>query len=1143
MSGPRRALRPQLQQKHYVGRSRYLCIAQHRQQIGYQIRPVSNLPRLAASQGLQQLQPRPTSHLLWMRSSHSRSSDLSSSSESIRRLPLTIPTYGKSIFVRQTYYMNMNTSLLVSVSVFISTFPTSFRHKHRPTATLLYYTKLTLQKLFITKSKPADISARLQRQQLKLSLVHSNHLPCLLSPNPGVRINIVYYRTYRSLSPRPLLFQTHQLIRSLIRIISLLHGAHSQSHHSFSPVYHPTRRLPPGIYPKPIAAHLFTTLNGHLMLYVLRKMPTVLTRQLASAQDPQAASMVTYVTHHLPSSDHRVWALSTHGSMTTFLRESNTYISMNITNHANFGMQTSYRGEGATKQEAEHGTAVTSLTMVPSRNSLKIADTLCLTYPNHPPDQPTTNSTLTTLPTSTIYPHHWVYHGNEKKTCRLLVRPPTLALYGTLPPCGFPYHRKRRQNTWPQYRTGQTRRLTSSTTLRNCMGNYYTPAQSFQEAALFSPNWRPCWGSSILILSAQYHPQSSLPTTSTGGPTSSSNPTSAALSPHQLHSSTLERSLMRALELVSPSRSVTDGEHGASSLGGQQRSTGNETSLGPKPSVLSASSGFSFRSAMTTPTFSSTAITTELSKGGGTTGAETERSTKFSGEYINSSSKHHIPSHSIQFTSQANLTQQMHHPEVSILPTPYSSLTSHSHPNSMVSSLTLPLHTPHLNSDYTGKEDTPKPWRRSSAIRAGGIRKAYQSALTTTGSSTQTHTSHSQPSRFNTPLQPSSKNESKISKPQPYRPHLTPRVSPLRPHCLAGERLKLWQPAGSSHPAGHGSGFTLSDEDVDRIINIMNVSWSKGTRETYGAGLLVYHVFCDMRQLPEAQRAPAAQPLILAFISSLAGSYSGSTLSNYVCSVRAWHILHGLLWNMDDSQLKAALTGASNLAPPTSKRAKRLPITVQLLVQLLEHLDPNVPLDAAIRSCITTVFYTAARLGEFTVPSLTAFDSKLHITPADVSEKEDRHKHKVTAYQLPKTKSSAVGEEVSCASQEGPSDPNENLQNHLRINNPPNNGHLFAYKHGNGHRPLTKSALMQRLNTIAKTLGLDDLKGHRFRIGATLEYLLRGLPFDVVKTHGRWKGDSFTLYLRRHAVILAPYIQNHPILEPFTRYTMPAVRR
>ena len=214
---------------------------------------------------------------------------------------------------------------------------------------------------------------------------------------------------------------------------------------------------------------------------------------------------------------------------------------------------------------------------------------------------------------------------------------------------------------------------------------------------------------------------------------------------------------------------------------------GNETSLGPKQSVLSALSGFSFHSAMTTPIFSSTVTTMELSKGGGTTEAETERSIRFSGEYINSFLMHSMLSHSIQFMLQANLTQQMHHPEVSTLLTPYSSLKSHSHPSLMVSSLTPPLHTPHLNTDYTGKEDTRKLWKRSSAIQAGGIRKAYQSALMITN--LLTTPSYSQPSRFNTPLQPSSKNGSKVSKPQPYCPHLTPQVSLLHPHCLAGEWL------------------------------------------------------------------------------------------------------------------------------------------------------------------------------------------------------------------------------------------------------------------------------------------------------------------------------------------------------------------
>ena len=63
-------------------------------------------------------------------------------------------------------------------------------------------------------------------------------------------------------------------------------------------------------------------------------------------------------------------------------------------------------------------------------------------------------------------------------------------------------------------------------------------------------------------------------------------------------------------------------------------------------------------------------------------------------------------------------------------------------------------------------------------------------------------------------------------------------------------------------------------------------------------------------------------------------------------------------------------------------------------------------------------------------------------------------------------------------------------------------------------------------------------------IGAMLEYLLRGVPFDVMKVKGRWASNAFQLYLRKHNQILAPYMQSMPpetALE-FTRLAMPPVR-
>jgi hypothetical protein len=42
---------------------------------------------------------------------------------------------------------------------------------------------------------------------------------------------------------------------------------------------------------------------------------------------------------------------------------------------------------------------------------------------------------------------------------------------------------------------------------------------------------------------------------------------------------------------------------------------------------------------------------------------------------------------------------------------------------------------------------------------------------------------------------------------------------------------------------------------------------------------------------------------------------------------------------------------------------------------------------------------------------------------------------------------------------------------------------------------------------------------------------------------GRWVGEALTLYLRHHALVLAPFLQaNQPLLETFNRIAMPPVR-
>jgi hypothetical protein len=72
------------------------------------------------------------------------------------------------------------------------------------------------------------------------------------------------------------------------------------------------------------------------------------------------------------------------------------------------------------------------------------------------------------------------------------------------------------------------------------------------------------------------------------------------------------------------------------------------------------------------------------------------------------------------------------------------------------------------------------------------------------------------------------------------------------------------------------------------------------------------------------------------------------------------------------------------------------------------HINPDDPWDATIFTCITTTFYSIARLGEFTVPAIRTFDPAKHITQDSISETTDLNGLPVTKFHIPSMKMSPV---------------------------------------------------------------------------------------------------------------------------------------
>lgn len=195
------------------------------------------------------------------------------------------------------------------------------------------------------------------------------------------------------------------------------------------------------------------------------------------------------------------------------------------------------------------------------------------------------------------------------------------------------------------------------------------------------------------------------------------------------------------------------------------------------------------------------------------------------------------------------------------------------------------------------------------------------------------------------------------------------------------------------------------------------------------------------------ERAPASQALLSAFVAHMATAYSGKTISNYLNGMRARHLLHNVPWLLEKREMDAMLRAADKLTPSSSKRKKRRPYTPEFILAVCRQLDLEKPLDAAVFACLTTCFYASARLGEFTVRTLGSFNPNSHITPLHLSYDQDRNNFKVTILHLPRTKAAgSEGEDVYWASQDGDTDPTAALGNHLRVNQPSEASHLFAYK-------------------------------------------------------------------------------------------------
>ncbi|KAJ7758187.1 hypothetical protein DFH07DRAFT_741759 [Mycena maculata] len=370
------------------------------------------------------------------------------------------------------------------------------------------------------------------------------------------------------------------------------------------------------------------------------------------------------------------------------------------------------------------------------------------------------------------------------------------------------------------------------------------------------------------------------------------------------------------------------------------------------------------------------------------------------------------------------------------------------------------------------------------------------------------------------------------SRPQSARRHTGPRSSsnpynrlkpsPYRPQVLAKDHISSWRTPYTFHSLKSLSA-SFSPQLISRWQDVLTSSVDEGTRGNYGAGLLRFNHFCDLHNIPEADRMPASESLLSIFISSYgAGHVASGTVNSWLAGLQLWHAINNAPWH-GAALLKRTKKGVSKLAPPSSHRPPRDPVSFNHMLALRSALDLSNTRGAAIWAAACTCWRDCARLGECHVDSVVSFNPSHRIFRRDSCQVRGRHKS--VRIKVPYTKTQQSGDWLTSTETFDDVDAVAAFEHHLVVNaSVPDSAPLFAYATASGWAHLTRTDFIETCNGIWMAAGLGALNGHGFRIGGTTHLLLHGVDPWIVMKQGRWTSAAFLLYWRNVEEILPLFI-------------------
>lgn len=251
------------------------------------------------------------------------------------------------------------------------------------------------------------------------------------------------------------------------------------------------------------------------------------------------------------------------------------------------------------------------------------------------------------------------------------------------------------------------------------------------------------------------------------------------------------------------------------------------------------------------------------------------------------------------------------------------------------------------------------------------------------------------------------------------------------------------------------------------------------------------------------------------------------TIKAYLTGLRSAHVDMGFddLSVFHHPQLQRIIAGSRRLHGEADTKERR-PITKNLLLQILPHFDTSEHDGATLHASFYLAFAAFLRVGEFTYSkrdlqqedfeqwfltrrSVRLYDDRLELTlPAS---KTDPFRRGITL-------TVAASGDDACAVK---------ALRHLFTWEAPLDAPLFQLEGSS----FTRTAVTNNLREILTSLGVKGhYSGHSFRRGAATSARDAGLSNEEIQLLGRWKSDSYRLYIVTHPAHILRASLRHQLL-------------